>query len=55
MRNVFDKAKSMQLAPHHPYDLKIDLEEGASPPIIPMYPPSQVELKTLQEFIDEHL
>ena len=53
--DVFDKAKSMQLAPHRPYDLKIDLEEGASPPIVPMYPLSQVELKTLQEFIDEHL
>ena len=53
--DVFDKAKSMQLAPHRPYDLKIDLEEGTSPPIIPMYPLSQVELKTLREFIDEHL
>ena len=53
--DVFDKAKSMQLAPHRPYDLKIDLEEGASPPIVPMYPLSQVELKTLREFIDEHL
>ena len=45
----------MQLAPHRPYNLKIDLEEGASPIIVPMYPLSQVELKTLQEFIDEHL
>ena len=45
--DVFDKAKSMQLDPHCPYDLKIDLEEGASPPIVPMYPLSQVELKTL--------
>ena len=53
--DVFDKAKSMQLAPHCPYDLKIDLEEGASPLIVPMYPLSQVELKTLREFIDEHL
>ena len=53
--DVFDKAKSMQLALHRPYDLKIDLEEGASPPIVLMYPLSQVELKTLREFIDEHL
>ena len=45
--DVFDKAKSMRLAPHHPYNLKIDLEEGASPPIVLMYPLSQVELKTL--------
>ena len=49
--DVFDKAKSMQLAPHGPYDLKIDLEEGASPLIVLMYPLSQVELKTLREFI----
>ena len=46
--DVFDKAKSMQLALHCPYDLKIDLEKGASPPIVPMYPLSQVELKTLR-------
>ena len=53
--DVFDKANSMQLAPHRPYNLKINLEEGASPPIVPMYSLSQVELKTLREFIDEHL
>ena len=53
--DVFNKAKAMELAPHCPYDLKIDLEEGSSPPIVPMYPLSQVELKTLREFIDEHL
>ena len=53
--DVFNKAKAMELAPHRPYDLKIDLEEGSSPPIVPMYPLSQVELKTLREFIDEHL
>ena len=48
-------AKSMQLALHHLYNLKIDLEEGASPLIVPIYPLSQVELKTHWEFIDEHL
>ena len=53
--DVFNKAKAMELAPHHPYNLKINLEEGSYPLIIPMYPLSQVELKTLQEFIDEHL
>ena len=35
--DVFSKAKADTLAPHHPYDLKINLEEGASPPINPMY------------------
>jgi len=27
--NVFSKTKAEVLPPHHPYDLKIDLEEGA--------------------------
>jgi len=53
--DVFSKAKAFTLPPHRPYDLKIDLDEGASPPIVPMYPLSQIELQTLREFIDEHL
>ena len=36
--NVFSKAKAEKLAPHRPYDLKINLEEGTSPLIVPMYP-----------------
>ena len=43
--DVFSKAKAMQLALHCPYNLKINLEEGASPLIVLMYPLSQVELK----------
>ena len=53
--DVFSKRKADTLAPHRPYDLKIDLEEGASPPIGPMYSLSQSELGALREFIDEHL
>ena len=53
--DVFSKAKANTLAPHCPYDLKINLEEGATPPINPMYSLSQSELTTLQEFIDKHL
>ena len=53
--DVFSKAKAFNLAPHRPYDLKIDLEEGTSPPVTPMYPLSQVELQTLRDFIEEHL
>jgi len=53
--DVFNKAKADTLAPHRPYDLKIEIEEGASPPIGPMYSLSQSELATLREFIDEHL
>jgi len=29
--NVFSKTKAKVLTPHHPYDLKINLEEGAQP------------------------
>ena len=36
--DVFSKAKAEKLAPHRPYDLKINLEEGTSLPIVPMYP-----------------
>ena len=53
--DVFSKAKAYKLPPHRPYDLKIDIPDGTSPPIVPMYPLSQIELKTLRDFIDEHL
>jgi len=53
--DVFSKTKAFNLAPHRPYDLKIDLDEGSAPPVTPMYPLSQIELQTLREFIDEHL
>ena len=53
--NVFSKAKADTLAPHRPYDLKITLEDGKEPPQPPIYPLLPSELKTLQEFLDEHL
>ena len=53
--DVFSKAKADTLAPHRPYDLKINIEEGATPPIGPMYSLSQSEMVTLREFVDEHL
>ena len=43
------------LASHQPYDLKINLEEGSTPPLGQMYSLSQTELVALREFIDEHL
>jgi len=43
------------LLPHQPCDLKIELEEGTSPPLGTVYSLSQNELKALWEFIDEHL
>jgi hypothetical protein len=53
--DVFDKAKANILAPHQPYDLKINLEEDSTPPLRHMYSLSQTELIALWEFIDEHL
>ena len=53
--DVFSKAKATTLAPHREYDLCIDLEEGASPPLGTVYSLSQTELGALRTFIDEHL
>jgi len=53
--DVFSKAKASELPPHCDYDLKIDLEEGTSPPLGTLYSLSLVELSTLQTFINENL
>jgi len=53
--DVFSKAKASELPSHHDYDLKIDLEEGTSPPLGTLYSLSPVKLSTLRTFIDENL
>ena len=53
--DVFSEAHANTLAPHRPYDLKINLEEGSSPPWGPIYSLSQSELLALREFIEENL
>src|SRR6266581_7200939 len=45
--DMFSKSKAYMLAPHHEYDLKIDLEEGTSPPLGTMYSLSPSELEAL--------
>jgi hypothetical protein len=45
--DVFSKSKAGTLAPHKPYDLKIQLEDGVSPPQPPIYSVSTSELTTL--------
>ena len=52
--DVFSKTKAGVLVDHRPYNLKITLEEGASPPLGPIYSLSQEELLTLRKFIDEN-
>ena len=52
--NVFSKSKASILADHWPYNLKITLEDGASPSLGPIYSLSQEELLALHKFIDEN-
>jgi len=53
--NVFSKTKAEVLPSHHPYNLKINLEEGAQPLVGPIYSLSASEQETLKEFIEENL
>jgi len=53
--DVFSKAMASELPPHRDYDLKIELEEGTSPPLGTLYSLSPVELSALRTFIDENL
>jgi hypothetical protein len=53
--DVFSKSRANDLAPHRPYDLRINLEDGKSPPLGPIYSLSQSELTALREFIDDNL
>jgi len=53
--DVFNKTKAETLPPHHPYDLRINLEEGAQPLVGPIYSLSASEQEALKEFIEENL
>ena len=53
--DVFSDSLSEKLPEHRPYDLKINLEEGAQPPLGPIYSLSESELKALREFLEENL
>src|SRR5260221_258208 len=52
--NVFSGEKAGTLTPHRPYDLQINVEEGAKPVHGPIYSLSPPELAALQEFLKEH-
>src|SRR5260221_12094318 len=54
-RNVFSGEKANVLAPHRPYDLKINLEEGTKPFHGPIYLLSPLELTVLREFLEENV
>ncbi len=53
--NVFSDSLSEKLPEHRPYNLKINIEEGTSPPLGPIYSLSESGLKALCEFIDNNL
>jgi len=53
--DVFSKERADTLPNHRPYDLKIDLEDGAEPPLGRMYSLSQTEVQALHEFLNENL
>ena len=53
--DIFSKKKADTLAPHRPFDLKIELEEGASPLIERLCSLSQDEQESLRDFLNEHL
>src|SRR5258706_10238213 len=53
-RDVFSGEKAGTLAPHRPYDLHINVEEGTKPVHGPIYSLSPPELTALREFLEEH-
>jgi len=53
--NVFSKTKAETLPPHHPYDLKINLEEGTQTPVGPIYSLLAFKQEILKKFIEENL
>jgi len=53
--DIFSKTKAEVLAPHCPYDLKINLEKGAQPLVGLIYSLSASEQEALKEFIEENL
>ena len=52
---LFKKVIADVLPPHRPYDHKITLKEGFSPPFGPLYSLSRPELQALWEWLDENL
>src|SRR5260221_3769137 len=53
--DVFSGEKANTLAPHRPYNLKINLEEGAKLFHRPIYSLSPPELSALREFLEENV
>jgi len=52
---LFSEAVAKALPPHRPYDHKIPLREGFTPPFGPLYSLSKTELQALKEWLEENL
>ena len=53
--DIFSKIKAETLPFHHPYNLKINLEEDTQPLVGPIYSLSVSEQEALKEFIEKNL
>ena len=53
--DIFSKTKAEVLAPHHLYDLKINLEEDTQSSVGPIYSLLVSEQEALKKFIEENL
>ena len=53
--DIFSKTKAEVLAPHHYYDLQINLKEGAQPPVSPIYSLSAFKQEAFKKFIEENI
>ena len=53
--DVFSKTKAKVLTSHCPYDFKINLEEGAQPPVGPIHSLSASKQEALKKFIEKNL
>jgi transposase InsO family protein len=52
---LFSEALAKNLPPHRPYDHRIPLREGFTPPFGPLYPLSKTELQALKEWLEDNL
>ena len=53
--DVFSETLAWELPLHHDYNHRIELEEGMTPPHGKLYNMSEVELKTLKDYLDDML
>ena len=53
--DVFSKTKAKVLTSHCSYDFKINLEEGAQPPVGPIHSLSASKQEALKKFIEKNL